>query len=459
MSADAQPLKPQLAALIDALSRGLIERETPVRLALLAALAGEHLLLIGPPGTAKSDLARRLHRAFRDSAYFERLLTRFSVPEELFGPLSIAALEQDRYERQIAGYLPSAAIAFIDEVFKANSAILNALLTLLNEREFDNGAQRVATPLISVIGATNQVPEDEVIAAFYDRFLLRYAVEPVSRDAFADLLALPEEQTIDIADELCLTNADLTAITQHIDQVALPAVVMDLLAALRDFLAEEQIYVSDRRWRKIVRLLKTSALTNGRDAVSIWDLWLVQFCATQSVEQRPRIEQWYGTQLGTYEALSLERFTRVVEAFEAQLELEENANDLNYNAEGKLAMAAGLTDAKGGDAALRMPSFLKQRAYGPSHVAARVAQTEELIAQLDDYLRKLDETLGDLEREVREHLWLPPYFAATARANLEGTRNNAAALYHRIGRVKAGFGALPCTESADDAAPQPIAVG
>ncbi len=140
-------LRVRLDALLEALEHGLVERRRQVRLALLAALAGEHTLLIGPPGTAKSELARRLHLAFRDAQYFERLLTRFSVPEELFGPLSISALEQDRYERQTAGYLPQASIAFIDEVFKANSAILNALLTLLNERKFDNGAGRQDCPL------------------------------------------------------------------------------------------------------------------------------------------------------------------------------------------------------------------------------------------------------------------------------------------------------------------------
>lgn len=227
-------LTDRLRALRDALSLGLVEREIPLRLSLLAALAGEHLLLLGPPGTAKSLLARRLRLAFRDATLFERLLTRFSVPEELFGPLSLKALEDDRYERATKGFLPTAHVAFLDEIFKANSAILNALLTLLNEREFDNGAKRIRTPLVAVIGASNELPDGEELDALFDRFLLRLHVGPVTKEAFPALLALRGHATPEVPAALRLTEADLASLQKLADDVEVPDDVVAMLCDLRD---------------------------------------------------------------------------------------------------------------------------------------------------------------------------------------------------------------------------------
>ena len=454
-------LRQRLNYLIDALSAGLIERSLPVRLALLAALAGEHLLLIGPPGTAKSELARRLHKAFADASYFERLLTRFSVPEELFGPLSITALEDDRYERHTDGYLPSASIAFIDEVFKANSAILNALLTLLNEREFDNGARRMPSPLLCAIGATNEVPEDDVLAAFYDRFLLRLKVGQISRAAFPTLLVEIDAPLAALPSGVQLTRGDLAELARQVATVPIGAEALALLGDLRDFLAAAGIYVSDRRWRKIARLLRTAALTDGRAEVSVWDCWLAQFCAMQRPEQIAQIGDWYCQRLGVFAALSPERFTRVVDGFAAQLELEQNANELRYDRDGKLSMLGDLPDSKAGEAAPRLPVFAQRRRYGRRHIAARVRQVRELIAEVDAYLARLDATIAEVDTSVSRHLWIAPDFAPTALARLAETRTAVGGLRERLEQLGAGFAALPGLgreESPEaDREPEPMA--
>lgn len=264
----------RLRTILSTLAKDLVERDVAVRLALLVALAGEHLLLVGPPGTAKSLVARRLRLAFEGATYFERLLTRFSVPEELFGPLSIKGLEEDRYERLTESYLPTASIAFLDEIFKANSAILNALLTLLNEREFDNGSRREKTPLVAVVGASNELPEGDELDALFDRFLLRLHVAPVSAAAFPTLLHLKDGEIPILPKEIRLTTDFLDTVREGAEIVEMPDGVTALLGDLRDLCAAEKIPVSDRRWRKIVKLLRTSAFSNGRGSVSIWDCWL-----------------------------------------------------------------------------------------------------------------------------------------------------------------------------------------
>lgn len=458
--ADACPgLRPRLAALLDHLEAGLIERGRVVRLAFLAALAGEHTLLVGPPGTAKSELARRLHLAFAGARYFERLLTRFTVPEELFGPLSISALEQDRYERITAGFLPQATIAFIDEVFKANSAILNALLTLLNEREFDNGAGRERCPLISVIGATNEVPADEVAEAFFDRFLMRLPVGPVSASGFRSLLELDGSAPMPTVD--ALTEADLAALHAAAGRVSLPDEVTGLLAELRGMLAGEQVYVSDRRWVKVAWLLKVAAASEGRAAVAAWDLWLLPWCIAPSPERQVAIDAWLTGRLGLAVGMVPPLLTRVVEAFEAQAALEQEAEDLDYDESGRLRFSADLdanvNDAKGASQAVRM-SYRRKRRYGDIHIAARVDQVDELLARIARYGEAIGASRADLAAYTHQGIWIDRDFAARADANLAVTLEAIEALRLRAIASRQAFMALPRREVDNGSVPEPVAV-
>lgn len=463
-------LPARLRLLLDTLELGLVERRPVVRLCLLAALAGEHTLLIGPPGTAKSELARRLRSAFRDAHYFERLLTRFTVPEELFGPLSIRALEEDRYERHTAGFLPDAAIAFIDEVFKANSAILNALLTLLNEREFDNGAGRQRCPLISVIGATNDVPEDEVGEAFFDRFLMRLPVQPVSDAGFGALLdaGCRPAWSPPVHDD-ALGHDDLLRLADAARKVALPARIVAVLGELRAHLAGEGAYVSDRRWVKMVALLRAAAAAEGRGAIGLWDLLLLPACIGPDAERQAAVADWLQARLGVREAFAPARLTRVVQAFEGQLEAERKANDLDYDDAGRLRfsqseMAANLAeqigDAKGGAAALRM-SYSRQRRYGPAHIVARTAQIDDLLARIAGYAEELDAERAGLDDFRRGTLWLDDALLARVDAHLEATAEVIAGLVERARDARRGFENLPrlaqdAAGQFDDAVPEPV---
>lgn len=329
---NAASLKSRLARLLACMQSGLIEREMATRLCLLAALSGEHTLLIGPPGTAKSVLARRLHLAFAPGHYFERLLTRFSVPEELFGPLSIKALENDRYQRLTERYLPTANIAFLDEVFKANSAILNTLLTLLNEGEFDNGDCRVKVPLISVVGASNELPEDNELQALYDRFICRYQVQAVADDNFVALLELNEESIEPGASDR-LSHAEVDSIQTAARNVPLSAEALSLLKALRPYLAAQNIEVSDRRWRKVVKLLKVAAYTNAQahtktpteTKVSLWDCCLLQHCLWNTPAEQPIIQQWLSTQIGAGSGFKTERLEKLITTWEGTLQADQNS--------------------------------------------------------------------------------------------------------------------------------------
>ena len=423
---NAERLKPRLLRLLGCMESGLIEREIASRLSLLGALSGEHTLLIGPPGTAKSVLARRLHLAFEPGHYFERLLTRFSVPEELFGPLSIKALENDSYQRLTERYLPTANIAFLDEVFKANSAILNTLLTLLNEGEFDNGDSRVKVPLISVVGASNELPEDDELQALYDRFICRYNVQAVADDNFVALLEL-DEQSVEPAANDRLSHAEVDAIQSSARALPLSDEALSLLKALRPYLAAQNIEVSDRRWRKVVKLLKVAAYTNGQQAVSLWDCCLLQHCLWNTPAEQDIITPWLSKQIGAGSGFKTTRLEKLITTWENTLQADQNSQSQITNANNE-------------------PLYLSRDRQQTTQVSEQEwARRDGLALYLSppDQTDRSNDKQGYTERELTEHFFDQHY----QQCHIDGRWQHIEQyLAHPANRLIHHYQNLPCME-------------
>ena len=313
--------------LLGEMNRGIYEKETEISLSLLAALAGESIILLGPPGVAKSMVARQLKTAFRDAQSFEYLMSRFSTPDEIFGPVSIQKLKtSDTYERAVEGYLPTADVVFLDEIWKAGPAIQNTLLTVINEKIFRNGNREMHLPLKLLVAASNELPaKGEGLEALWDRFVIRIESRPIKLeknframllDSHADFLG-PTDFTdstdfsgftgglghADFADnadfsDLKITSEEYAEWTEKICKIGVKEEVLDAISAIRkslravnvDEAAERRnIYVSDRRWKNIVRLLRTSAFMQDREEVDICDLLPVYHCLWQEPEERDAI--------------------------------------------------------------------------------------------------------------------------------------------------------------------------
>lgn len=313
--------------LLGEMNRGIYEKETEISLSLLAALAGESIILLGPPGVAKSMVARQLKTAFRDAQSFEYLMSRFSTPDEIFGPVSIQKLKtSDTYERAMEGYLPTADVVFLDEIWKAGPAIQNTLLTVINEKIFRNGNREMHLPLKLLVAASNELPaKGEGLEALWDRFVVRIESRPIKLeknframllDSHADFLG-PTDFTdstdfsgftgglghADFADnadfsDLKITSEEYAEWTERIDKIGVKIEVLDAISAIRkslravnvDEAAERRnIYVSDRRWKNIVRLLRTSAFMQDREEVDICDLLPIYHCLWQEPEERDAI--------------------------------------------------------------------------------------------------------------------------------------------------------------------------
>lgn len=291
-------LKQRLKKLLEHIGEGLHEREQALAVSLLGSISGQNIFLYGPPGTAKSLISRRLSYAFKEQQYFEYLMNRFSTPEEVFGPVSIKELKEDNYIRKVDGYLPTADFAFLDEIWKSSPAILNTLLTLINENTFKNGNEIINVPLKSLIAASNEVPvENQGLEALYDRFIIRLPVFPISEENnFIQLLnSKPSSTKPNVDSRLTISQKELANWRNQISKIKLSPDTLLIIKYIRIKITEQfddlAVYVSDRRWQKAATLLKTSAFCNNRNETNHTDTILLKHCLWTTPENQPKVSQ------------------------------------------------------------------------------------------------------------------------------------------------------------------------
>ena len=277
-------IRDSLLAIESELQARHLERRDVIHGMILALIAKVHVVLLGPPGAGKSMLARDVCKRI-GGTFFEWLLTRMSTPEELFGPISLRALEQDSYRRVTSGKLPEADVAFLDECFKASSSILNSLLGVMNERVFHNDGQPTSIPLQIMVGASNELPEDrEELGALWDRFLLRYVVDwihdPAAFQSMLNGSSTAQRTTISIQD---LAQAQAEAVQVDITP-ALPMTV-----ELRSRTRELGVGISDRRWHEAMRIVQANAWLCGRAVAQEEDLKVLTAVLWDEPNQRAQV--------------------------------------------------------------------------------------------------------------------------------------------------------------------------
>ncbi len=285
---------------MEELSAPFIGREEEAKVVVLALLSKEHVILIGEPGTAKSALARRAAELL-NAKFFMYLLTKYTEPAELFGALDINALREGQYRRITKDRLPESQIAFLDEIFNANSAILNALLSLLNERVIYDGYNVIRVPLRTLISASNRVPDEPELEALYDRLLLRHYARPVGEELWKQLLDATWE--IEFTNrwsvkEPIMNVEHLDKLYSYLQQVDLSGVKNKLLK-LYAMLEEKGIHLTDRRKGKVLKIVSAHAILNGRLKASEEDLIVLKYIAPREIDDFEKVSALLSEELKT----------------------------------------------------------------------------------------------------------------------------------------------------------------
>lgn len=276
----------------DSISERVVERRRETRGLVVAAIAGAHHLQIGPPGTAKSFLVTTSMSLVRDAKFMEVLLHGYSVMEDMYGPISLKALDDDRYLRKTDTYLPWADFAFCDEVFRANPTLLNTNLWSFNERKFRNDGQVTQIPLISGFFAANDGPDDPTLQAFDDRIHLRYQVGPLKEaSSRAAMFRMRLARATQPKPEPVIAIEDIRRANELVAQVEVPDTVLDALNDLYDELVKVAITPTDRKMGDSLTLIQASALREGRMVACVDDMTILGDVFWSNPKDRPIVAE------------------------------------------------------------------------------------------------------------------------------------------------------------------------
>ena len=373
------------------LNTELVERELEIRAMLQAVIAKQHIFLLGEPGIAKSYLINRFGQYLDGAKHFDILLTRFTAPEEVIGPYSLPALKEGRFVRVTDGYLPTADIAFIDEIFKANSAILNSLLQAINERVYRHGTQTIDIPLSTVFCASNELPQDESLNALYDRLLIRLEVKDV-QDSSAFMKMLTTRP--DPKPEKILTWEEVVFAQEEAKTTNIPDVVIQALTDIRERLHDVNIRPTPRRFQQALSIVRAAAWLDGELEADTEHLMPLQHVLWDDPEQRHQVADIIAKAANPLEAEALSLLDEV-------LTLRKTCENLE----------AGI---KNGDFP---PIQAKQAAIREFDVAQRFYEAFKDLNARSKRRRRLSEPMLRCRKQL---LWMHEYFAEALGATIDG---------------------------------------